>query len=209
MADFAVAYDRLRRFEGGWANDPADRGGETYAGISRKWWPDWAGWRIVDAAKKHSSFAQSAKVFSAHLRQIPGLRECVRDWYRHVWWDALGLDVYDQELGNELFEQAVNLGDGQMCEHVQRCCNALNWESDGTIAGRPIFKDLVVDGSFGPKTRAALRAVTARNSGLLIVRMLNALQAGNYIAYADDVFDQRRFLRGWLKRTIVLAKEKI
>jgi len=35
-------------FEGGWVNNPADKGGETYRGISRKANPKWSGWGAVD-----------------------------------------------------------------------------------------------------------------------------------------------------------------
>ena len=40
MADFATAYAPLAGFEGGWCNVQGDSGGETYAGIARRYWPD-------------------------------------------------------------------------------------------------------------------------------------------------------------------------
>ncbi|NTW18174.1 MAG: hypothetical protein HGA42_00570 [Nostocales cyanobacterium W4_Combined_metabat2_030] len=36
-------------FEGGYVNNPVDKGGETYRGISRKANPKWTGWTAVDA----------------------------------------------------------------------------------------------------------------------------------------------------------------
>ena len=39
------------KFEGGYNNDPVDKGGETYRGISRNSNPNWIGWDIVDSLK--------------------------------------------------------------------------------------------------------------------------------------------------------------
>ncbi len=38
--------------EGGYANHPADKGGETYRGISRKANPNWEGWKYIDDVKR-------------------------------------------------------------------------------------------------------------------------------------------------------------
>ena len=39
------------RWEGGYANDPDDSGGETYRGISRNNNPAWQGWKVIDKVK--------------------------------------------------------------------------------------------------------------------------------------------------------------
>ena len=44
MADFKVAFAKTIRFEGGYVNHKADKGGETYKGIARNFWPKWKGW---------------------------------------------------------------------------------------------------------------------------------------------------------------------
>ncbi len=49
---FAEALKHTLEFEGGYANDPADRGGETFRGISRKNWPRWSGWDLIDQVKR-------------------------------------------------------------------------------------------------------------------------------------------------------------
>ncbi|MDR2457828.1 MAG: hypothetical protein LBD41_05040, partial [Clostridiales Family XIII bacterium] len=38
----------ISEYEGGYSNVPGDLGGETYAGISRKYNPDWQGWETLD-----------------------------------------------------------------------------------------------------------------------------------------------------------------
>lgn len=47
MADFKIAFDITNKTEAGYANNPDDSGGETYAGISRNNWPYWEGWKNV------------------------------------------------------------------------------------------------------------------------------------------------------------------
>ena len=39
-ADFNIAYNPVRTFEGDWCDVPGDKGGETYAGIARAFFPD-------------------------------------------------------------------------------------------------------------------------------------------------------------------------
>ena len=55
MADFKTAYDRTSKFEGGYSNDEADRGGETFAGIARVYHENWLGWKIIDQYKTVTS----------------------------------------------------------------------------------------------------------------------------------------------------------
>ena len=42
MAEFSEAFTQTAAHEGGYSNDPLDRGGETYRGIARVHHPDWA-----------------------------------------------------------------------------------------------------------------------------------------------------------------------
>lgn len=52
MADFNKAHLEVMGNEGGYANNPADSGGETYKGIARKFHPAWPGWKMVDDLKR-------------------------------------------------------------------------------------------------------------------------------------------------------------
>lgn len=42
MADFKTYFDKMLKWEGGWADDPADRGGKTNMGVTIKVWKAWA-----------------------------------------------------------------------------------------------------------------------------------------------------------------------
>lgn len=199
MADFAIAYAPLKQFEGGYANVKADRGGETYAGIARNFWPDWAGWPVIDKAKSHSSFRQGSRAFSKHLATVPGLSDLVSGWYRAEWWNRMGLEALPQQLAGEIFEQAVNMGRGGAGKLLQKMCNAFNY--DRNTKG-PLFADLVVDGAIGAKTLTALSTLLRRRTNeQALVHALNCLQGAFYIGLAANKASQRVFTDGWMSRT--------
>lgn len=198
MADFSIAYAPLASFEGGWCNVQGDSGGETYAGIARRYWPDWPGWKLIDREKDHSSFASGASAFTRHLATVPGLSDLVSGWYRSEWWDRLGLTALPQDLANEIFEQSVNLGKGGSGKKVQLVCNAFNRAK----AGNSLFADLAVDGVIGPRTLDALAALLARRTDeKALVHALNCMQGAHYIEVAARNPSQRKFVDGWMKRT--------
>lgn len=199
MADFAITYAPLKQFEGGWANVKADRGGETYAGIARNFWPGWRGWSVIDAAKSHPSYQKGSREFSRHLATVPGLSEMVSEWYRAEWWDRMGLGSLPQDLAGEIFEQAVNMGRGGAGRLLQRMCNAFNYDKR---TGREMFPDLKVDGAIGPQTLNALSVLLkSGTSEAALVHALNCLQGAFYIELAANKPSQREFTRGWMTRT--------
>lgn len=199
MAEFELACEPLKGFEGGWCNVPGDAGEETYGGIARAFFPQWKGWGIVDAAKSNSSFRQGATAFSRHLASIPGLADLVTDWYRVEWWNRMGLARFPQSVANEIFEQSVNMGRGGAGKYLQRLCNALNFSK---AKGERLFTDLVEDGAVGPKTLDALSAILARRSGEAdVVHALNCMQGAHYVGLAAKNFQHRQFMDGWMKRT--------
>lgn len=94
MADFLPAFESMILAEGGYVlhTVAGDRGGMTYAGISRKAWPQWAGWTAIDYGDKPEA-------------------EHVRHFYRTHFWAPLQLDrVASQEVARTIFDFAVNAG---------------------------------------------------------------------------------------------------
>lgn len=195
MAEFESAYAPLKQFEGGYDNDTDDRGGETYAGIARNFYPKWEGWKLIDQIKR------SHKTFSAISRAAAQdfyLQDLVAAWYKAEWFDALGLGNLPQNLANEIFEQAVNLGKGGSGKKVQIICNAYNRGQNG----KPLFGDLVVDGAIGPKTLSALKIILAnRATAENLVHALNCMQGAHYLELAAKKKSQRKYTAGWMKRT--------
>lgn len=103
MADFLPAFEKTLLNEGGYklTNDPADRGGQTYAGIARKRWPAWPGWRAIDAGDAPPS-------------------DLVRDFYRDNFWGAVqGDQIAAQDVAETLYDNAVNAGAGTAAKLAQ------------------------------------------------------------------------------------------
>ena len=114
MANFEIAYKRTAKFEGGYVNDPNDRGGETYAGISRMAHPKWAGWATIDGAKKEKNFPKN-------LSSNVVLQQQVRTLYRNNYWTPIWGDrIKRQEVANELYDFGVNAGVGTSIKLQQR-----------------------------------------------------------------------------------------
>lgn len=195
MASFDIAYAPLKDFEGGYDNDPDDRGGETYAGIARKFFPSWQGWKLIDQIKKTNK-TRSAINQAAKADRL--LRDYVRAWYKTTWFDALGLGELPQPLANEIFEQSVNLGKSGSGKKVQIICNAYNYQP----GAKKLFADLKVDGAIGPKTLAALKIILANKANAeSLVHALNCMQGAHYLELAAKKFTQRKYTVGWMKRT--------
>lgn len=193
MAQFQIAYNLVKDFEGGYSNDAGDRGGETYAGIARNFFPNWKGWSIVDKVKRETPS------ISKTLAKNSEIQKYVSEWYKIEWWDKLKLDNFPQDLANEIFEQSVNLGKGGHGKLLQQMINAFNYNKS---KGTRIFEDLVVDGAVGPKTLNALSIiVNNRSNEKSLVHALNCLQGRHYINLAANNLSQRKFLDGWMTRT--------
>lgn len=195
MADFAKSYKLVSDFEGSYSNSKSDRGGETYCGIARNFFPSWAGWPILDREKQ----AAGGNIAKMKKRlENTNIMALVKAWYKKEWWDCLGLGSLEQKLADEIFEQAVNLGKSGCGKKVQMVCNAYNFK-----AGSPLFTDLVVDGAIGPKTLAALSAIVkcGKADAAALVHALNCMQGAHYIELAAKKPTQRVFTVGWMKRT--------
>lgn len=118
MSDFLKAYNRTMGHEGCYANNPRDKGGETYKGISRKNWPKWGGWRVIDSVKAgmvspspYGTTAYNAWVhhLNSSLAISPNLQALVQAFYKEYFWKRLG-DINDQRVAEEVFDKSVNCG---------------------------------------------------------------------------------------------------
>lgn len=188
MADFDTAFERTIRCEGGYANDSVDPGGETWRGISRVHFPDWPGWALIDRARR-------AKAFPRNLDSSRRLAESVATFYREQFWNRIDGDLLaDQQIADEVFDTAVNTGVRRAVRFLQEALNLLN-------RNQRSYRDLVVDGAIGPRTRGALdQLLQQEGEALVLLRVLNLLQGGHYLAILRSDPTQERFARGWLKR---------
>lgn len=178
-------------YEGGFSDDPDDRGGATNLGIT-------AG----TLARAH----KAGIVGHCDVKRLT--RAEAAAIYRRFYWDPIGGDRLPAPLDMVLFDAAVNCGVGAAVKHLQEALNAL-------LPGNP----LVVDGGYGPKTLEALKSVldadqdiTQMYRGLephALLRYLTLDVLMNRVELYDAIADrdpsQRTFLRGWIHRVVSLA----
>jgi lysozyme family protein len=92
MANYLKAFERLMGDEGIVLTDtPHDRGGQTFAGVTRKNHPDWQGWKYIDAGS------------------LPPI-DMVRNFYNEYWHRVRGDEIISQRVAEVLFGQHVNMG---------------------------------------------------------------------------------------------------
>ena len=190
MANFDEAYDTTLGHEGGYSNDSVDVGGETYKGVSRKYYPDWVGWVIIDVAKTKTNFPYS-------LRDNDNLDALIRHFYRENYWNLFwGDDVPNQKVANELFDTGVNMGVGRSVKYLQKSLNLLN-------RNKKNYPDIVEDGAFGKNTLLTLKMYLDLDDPSFLLKIMNILQGMHYINYMTKSPTQERFARGWLKRVSI------
>ena len=126
MADFIKAYHRTAQWEGGWSDDPLDRGGSTYAGIARKFHPDWDGWPLIDQVKNKQR---------GQIIVNPVLQVRIKDFYRSEFWNRMSGDkILSQRVAEFIYDWFVNSGAAGLKE-VQ---NVVNATPDGIIGPRTL-----------------------------------------------------------------------
>jgi len=193
MADYDVAYDITLAHEGGYDNDPDDAGGETYKGVARKFYPTWAGWAIIDAAKEEPNFPDS-------LKDNIVLDSMIREFYKINYWNRIGGDdLSEQLLANELFDTGVNMGVSRAVEFLQKALNVLN------RSGK-LYDDIGEDGKFGNDTINALSAYLSTDSVNLLLKIINVLQGMHYVNYMTKNPTQEKYARGWFARVEFVKK---
>lgn len=187
MANFDMSYDRLLKHEGGYSDDPHDRGGETYKGISRKYHPSWGGWDIIDKSKLESNFPFS-------LDNNEKLDIFTRQFYKNEFWDKfIGDQIQNQAISDEMFDTGVNMGMSKSIKFVQIGLNCLNRNGGD-------YPDVDEDGKMGPITLGILNNYINNYRIDYLYKVLNILQGYKYIDIMKRDKSQERFARGWLNR---------
>lgn len=146
-----MSFDRAISFtlkwEGGYANHPADKGGATNRGITQA---------TLNTAYKSGLVKHN--VIEALSRD-----EAVAI-YKRNFWDRYGWGSFSAPVDMILFDITVNHGIGNTAKIAQRACVSLGL----TVA---------IDGKWGPQTRRALLLLEGRNSlalsKMLIIKRLN------------------------------------
>jgi lysozyme family protein len=187
MADFNAAHQQVMGNEGGYSNNPADAGGETYKGIARKFWPQWGGWKYVDGVKAQtgappafgaSSYVNWVKHLNSQLLSLNQLQQSVQDFYKTNFWVKYRLsEINDQAVATWLYDHVVN-GGGRGAMWIQEAAGV---KADGTI---------------GPQTIQAINAADPK------ALLREACDVAAFYRLDRDEADasQIQFLPSWLRR---------
>lgn len=187
MNYFPQALATTLRHEGGYANDPADRGGETYRGISRKHHPKWPGWEHIDGMATDPTPPTGWPGWAE-------IKAAVEDFYRKEFWIPIGGDaITDAALACALFDCAVNLGVKKAVWFLQRALNALS--KNGSLSGI-----LDTDRRWGLATARALKAQLAAEGASALIKAIEGMRTVHYLNLIDHDPTQARFAYGWLAR---------
>lgn len=192
MSYFNDAYKLTMGHEGRYTYDPNDAGGETYKGISRKYNPTWPGWEIIDWYKNNELVD-----FPAALEKDKELQRIVPLFFKAKYFDPYNGDALPSLLALEMFDTSVNMGVGRAVTFLQTALNLLN--RDGRM-----YRDMVVDGDYGPTTERCYNAYMEQDGDEeILLKMLNVQQGMHYINYMKKSPVQEKYARGWFKRVTI------
>jgi lysozyme family protein len=174
MAIDTMIAELLNR-EGGYSNNPNDKGGETNFGITK---------------------AQArAYGFTGDMRALPKATAAMI--YKELYW---AVPKFDQiapmmpKVAVELFDTGVNMGPQRASRFLQRALNVLN-------RGGRDYPDLDADGQLGKLSLYALAVYKQRrgkDAETVLLRLLESEQAVRYMELAEANASQEDFVFGWV-----------
>jgi lysozyme family protein len=178
--DVDALVEALMEREGGYVDNPADKGGPTCFGITQ-------------AVARDNGYC-------GPMRQLP--KEEAAEIYKRLYWLRPHFDevaTRSSRVAAELFDTGVNMGPAVAVTFLQRALTALNRNGKD-------YPDLVPDGRVGAQTLAALDAflrVRGKIGGeTVLLRALEALQGERYLRLAERRPANEAFLYGWLANRI-------
>ncbi len=121
MADFAKSLPYILHHEGGYVNNPHDKGGPTNFGITLSTLSLWRHKPATALDVRDMKVAEAGEIYRMH------------------YWDALRLDgISDQNIATALFDVGVNRGVGTARQYAHWICGKLGYEQVNDC-GRHIF----------------------------------------------------------------------
>ena len=176
MSGFHDAYPLILKLEGGYklTDDPDDRGGMTWCGISRKWHPTWRGWAVIDRFSK-------AGLSAEYMANNSEIRSKTQDFYREEYWDRLRLgEIASSEISHTFLSCSLLSGKRIATKLAQVACGS------------------VADGIMGVMTIVALNGMDPE---LFDLRFFAARVARHH-GIVRKRRKQRKFLEGWIERDL-------
>jgi lysozyme family protein len=111
--NFATAFEKLLKHEGGFSDHPADPGGKTRYGIT-------------EAVAREVGYR-------GNMSELP--LDLAQRIYKERYWDAVQAENLPADLRYIVFDAAVNSGITQAAKWLQRACGAVD---DGIIGPQTI-----------------------------------------------------------------------
>lgn len=112
-----VAFAALLQHEGGFVNHPADPGGMTNLGVTRKAWQEYVGREVTED----------------EMRALTP--QAVEPFYKRRYWDAVSGDSLPAGVDLCVFDCCVNSGAKQSVRFLQRAVGA---EADGALGPKTL-----------------------------------------------------------------------
>ncbi len=185
VAGFQQAYAFTKPAEGGYVNNPKDKGGATNYGISL---------RFLQGIQKEEFpwFASIGVELPATIATVKSLTgKQAEAIYREYFWNTIpSIENLPSAIQLFLFDASVNHGKATAVKMAQKAVN--------TLEDRPL---LVVDGILGLKTKTELLRMDTRLISFLVEERRKFFRQ-----LADAEPSQKIFLTGWLNRCNNLKK---
>ncbi len=176
MANFSAAYRIARKNEGGYVNDPADKGGETYKGVARNFNPSWPGWLIIDEYKRLKGPIKKNTIIANTKLDL-----LVEGLFKKNYWDRMqGDTINSQKVADIFFDMFIN--SGKAARVMQASLNTLG-------------KNIPLDNTIGTKTILAINATPSDT----LHDEFKKQRIAYYKSQAGVSFDDK-FLKGLLVR---------
>lgn len=163
--------------EGGYVNNPADKGGPT-------------NWGITQAVARAHGYTGDMK----DLTRSQALNILESDYWVGPRFDQVS--QVNNAIAVELTDTGVNMGPSVAAKFLQRSLNVFNNQGK-------LYADIVADGQIGPRTITALRSFLSargRDGEKVMLKALNSLQGARYIELAESRVANETFAYGWFER---------
>lgn len=155
MADFKTAITKLLEHEGGYVNNPADKGGPTNFGITQTTYDTWM--RKQTKNPNYKSTIDEIKNMSVGNAILI---------YKENYWDKVGGDkIKYYATAYAIFDQAVNFGPSVAIKRAQKVAGVTQ---DGVVGPKTLeainkIKDTDFVNQFVLLTESAYRTIVANN----------------------------------------------
>ena len=121
MSNFDNAFDRVIGHEGGFTDDPLDRG-------------NWTSGTCNVGKCNGTKYGLAAMTYpTLDIRNLTLSQ--AKDIYKRDWWDKLGMDKYPPALSYQMFDAAINHGSGRAIQFLQK---AVGTTADGVIGPKTL-----------------------------------------------------------------------